>query len=475
MTGFKNLLRNPSKFRLYYLVVLFFCNVSFIQIPAYVCLVFLFFWGVYLVYYKIKHQHCFDTFRFSFWLLAFMAVNFITMLINLSEGLVYNIVILFHMSICFFIFYGIHTEKDLNPKAELYKVCKFIIYATSILGVMGFAFMIAGVKFEWYWIKFIIFENRFTGVYINPNILGFISVVSIVCCHIISKQDFLSQAKRGRISRIWLAMCLSIAMFSLLLCDSNASMMLFICYVVFILVFYTFSMSARLKKRQAFLRILALVLATMYIVGAALMVRSISQRTVANLINPKAANSQAAISIQEITGEEAITFSHKNTHIDNGRLKLIKESFNLFKMSPVFGISNGNIIEYSQKYLNGTLSLSYHNSDIHNGYMTILVSTGIIGFCLFAIFGVRFGKHIVVNLFKRQNAGSQDILPCLFAFCCGYLVYSLFEKALLYDISFMVMWFWYMIGMTSVYLNKYEPLLSSLYTTKKYRLPRHMI
>lgn len=475
MSGFKETLRNPSKFRLYYLIVLFFCNVSFIQIPAYVCLVFLFFWGLYLVYYKIKYQHCFDNFRFSLWLLAFLAVNFITMLINMSMGLVYNIIVLFHVSICFFIFYGIHTEKGLNSKAELYKICKFIIYTTSVLGAIGFILMMFGVKFEWMWIKFIIYENRFTSVYINPNILGFISVVSIVCCHIISRHDFLIQAKRGRLSRIWLAVCLSVDLFSLLLCDSNASFMLMISYVIFMLIFYTFSMSARIKKRQALLKIVAVMLAAMYVVGAAFMIRSMSQRTFSQLISPKAADSQAAINVQEMTGEEAITFTHENSNIDSGRLKLIKESFKLFQMSPVFGISNGNIIEYSQKYQNGTLSLSYHNSDIHNGYMTILVSTGVIGFCLFAIFGIRFGKSIVVNLFRRQNAGSQDILPCLFSFICSYLVYSLFEKALLYDISFMVMWFWYMIGMTSVYLNKYEPLLGSLYTLRRYRLPRHMI
>ena len=475
MSGFKNLLRNPSKFRLSYLIVLYFCNISFIQIPAYACLVFLFLWGLYLVYYKIKYQHCFDNMRFSLWLLLFLAVNFITMLLNLSEGLVYNIIMLCHISICFFVFYGIHTEKELNPKAELYKVCKFIICATTVFGAMGFIFMMSGVKFEWYWIKFTIFENRFTGVFINPNILGFISVVAIVCCHIISKQDFLAQAKRGRISRIWLALCLSVCLFSLLLCDSNASFMLFICYVIFTLVFYAFSMSAKLKKRQALMKFIALTLAAVYVIGAALMVRTISQRTFSHLINPKYAQTQAALSIQEITSGEAITFTHENTKLDSGRIKLLKESIRLFQISPVFGVSNGNIIEYSQKYLNGTLSLSYHNNDIHNGYMTILVSTGIVGFLIFSIFGLRFGKHIVVNLFRRQNAGSQDILPCLFAFCCGYLVYSLFEKALLYDISFMVMWFWYMIGMTSVYLNKYEPLVSSLYTLRRYRLPRHMI
>lgn len=475
MSGIAEKLKSPSKFRISYIIVLFFCNIAFVQIPAYVCLVFLFFWGVYLVYLKIRRERCFDRLRFGFWILAFLAINLLTMLLNLSMGLIYNIIMLLHISICFFIFYGIHTEKKLNTKAELYKVCKFIIYATTVLGAIGFALMMWKVKFEWMWIKFIIYENRYTGVYINPNILGFISVVSIVCCHLVMKPDFLIQAKRTRISRIWIAICLCVDLFSLLLCDSNASFALFICYVIFTLIFIYFSSSARMEKKQFFMKSLAVLFAAVYVISTAFMVRAICQKGFSQLVSPQSVDSQAVANINEITGGEAITFTHINKNIDSGRLKLIKESFKLFELSPIFGISNGNIVEYSQKYLDGTLSLSYHNNDIHNGYLTIIVSTGIIGFLIFAIWGLKFGKHIVFNLFKRQNAGSQDILPCLFAFCCGYLVYSLFEKALLYDVSFMVIWFWYMLGMTSVYLNKYEPLATAHYMLRKHRIPKHLI
>lgn len=473
MTGFKALLKDNSKFRASYIIVLFFCNVSFIQIPAYVCLVALFCWGTYLVYYNIRYRRCFERLRFGLWIIAFLAVNFITILINLSSNLFYNLIMFLHICICFFIFYGVHTE-EFNFKTELYKVCKFIIYATSILGIIGFIFMMCGVKFEVLWIKFIIYENRFTGVFINPNILGFISVVSIVCCHIITRQDFLAQSGQKHISGIMLTICLCVDMVSLLLCDSNASFVLFVCYIVVILVFNLFSMSVKTPKKQILMKILAASLACVYIVSAAFFTRSICQQAFSQMLSPKPISTTTAETIAT-ESTETVTFTHLNSNLDSGRIKLIKESVKLFRLSPLFGISNGNIILYSQKYLDGTLSLSYHNNDLHNGYLTILVSTGIVGFCIFAIFGLRLAKHIASNLFRRQNAHSQDILPCLFAFCCAYLVYALFEKALLYDISFMVMWFWYMIGAASVYLNKYEPLIDSRYMLQPNRLPKHMI
>lgn len=472
---FKSKLRDPSYFRVCYLIVLFFTNLSFIQIPAYILLVPMFIWGVKLVVFKIRKQECLYSMRFAFWLIAFMGLNVITMFINLTYGIFYTFLMLLHASICFFIFYGIHTETDINPKAELYKVCKFIIYATTIAAIIGFTLMMFRVKFEIGWkniflIKFIIFENRFTGVYMNPNMLGFISVVSIVCCHIVNKHDFLVQAKKPRISRIWTALCLSGNVFSLMLCDSNASFVLFVCYVIFTIVFYFFSKPARMSKKQILLKSVALLFAVIYIVGAAYLSRLVTQKTFSSLISPGAASSEEALENQE-----EITFEHANSNIDSGRMKLVKESIGLFKMSPFFGIGSGNIIYFSQKYLSGVLEFNYHHHDLHNGYLTILVSTGIIGFLLFAVFGFRFGKHTVSNLFKRQKADSQDILPCLFAFCCAYLVYSLFEKALLFDISFMVMWFWYMIGMTSVYLNKYEPMESRYYNSEKHRIPKHML
>lgn len=474
MNGFKALLKNSSKFRLSYLIVLFFCNIAFIQIPAYVCLVFLFIWGVYLAYYKIRYDHCFEGLRFGIWIIAFLSVNFITMLINISDNLLANVLMFLHINICFFVFYGIHTEKNFNAKNELYKVCKFIIYATIFFGIIGFVFMMCGVKFEFMWIKFIIYENRFTGVYINPNILGFISVVSIVCCQIITRDDFLVQAKQKRLSRIVIAVCLCVDMFSFLLCDSNASLVLFICYAAVILIFNFFSMSVSMPKKQMLLKGAAVAFAVVYIVCAAFFTRYVCQKAFTQLMSSKPVTTTTTETI-DTTGSGNMMFTHINKNIDSGRIKLIRESIELFRLSPIFGISNGNIILYSQEYLDGTMEMSYHNNDLHNGYLTILVSTGIIGFCIFAIFGLRFAKHIASNLFKRQNAHSRDILPCLFAFCCAYLAYALFEKALLYDVSFMVMWFWYMIGAVSTYLNKYEPLIESHYMLYRYRLPRHMI
>lgn len=170
-----------------------------------------------------------------------------------------------------------------------------------------------------------------------------------------------------------------------------------------------------------------------------------------------------------------VTFEHKNPNLDSGRFKLYRESIDLFKISPVFGISNGNIVFYSQEYANGTLKYTYHNNDLHNGFLTILVSTGVLGFVIFCIFGFRFAKHAAQHLFLQKNTFKNDAYPCMFAFLSAYMFYALFEKALLYDISFMVMWFWLIMGYTSCYIAKFEPMLETRYLFHQKRLRRSLL
>ncbi len=466
--NFKNM-SETSRFRISYIVALFFCYVSFLQVPAYVSLVFLFIWGIKIAYKKVVVNRCIGRLRFGFWILLFIGLNIITIIahINLNDvkyfivstGL--NVLMLLHMCICFFVFYGMHTEREVNTKEELYIVCKFIIYATSILGVIGFILLFCGFRYEsGDFIHLITYEEeRFTGVYFNPNMLGFISVVSVVCCHIVCREDFLIQAKRPPVSKIWISISLLVSMFSVLLCDSNATMILFIAYVITILVFNFFSMTANITKKQFALKFIALILACAFVAYASFAVRSICQDAFSSLLS---------------SSEEYYDFGREE-FTDSGRFKLIEESVGLFRLSPVIGISSGNIIPYSQEFVSGLMKIDYHHHDLHNGYLTLLVSTGVVGFCVFAIFGIRFAKHIAKSLFKRQNALSRDILPCLFAFCCAYLIYAFFERALLYDVSFMVVWFWYMVGCTSMYLNKYEPLKETYYTMERRRIPRHMV
>ncbi|HBM98175.1 MAG TPA: hypothetical protein DD413_01985, partial [Ruminococcus sp.] len=237
MTSLKANIKDASLFRKIYIIDLFFCYISFLQIPAYVLLVFLFIWGVYLVIHNQQKNNTFFKMRFGLWVGTFLAFSFLTMLINLSITILYSFIMLLHVIVCFFIFYGMHTEPDFNFREELYTIAKIIVYITTVANIIGIICLMLGFSFEWYWIKFTIYENRFTGVFINPNNLGFISVVALVCCHMLYKKDFMESVSQQRVSKIWIISCVCTSLFSLVLCDSNASMVLALGYVVVYVVY----------------------------------------------------------------------------------------------------------------------------------------------------------------------------------------------------------------------------------------------
>ncbi len=481
MNKIKQFFNNSANFRLSYIMTLLFCNIAYLQIPAYGILVFLFIWGVVLCFRNQRDYNTFNKMRFGIWVGAFLVSNLVAMFINLSVMIWQSVVMILHLCICFCLFYGIHTEPDAKYIKEFYKICRILVYIVTVLGGIGIILVMCGVSFESKvcpWIKFIIYENRFTGVYINPNILGFVSVVALVCCHMLYKNNFKTEAESNAVSRIWLVTCGIVSIFSLLLCDSNASLVLAIGYVIAYTVYRLFSAEHSFSKRQILQKLCALCLVGVLVVFSSFYFRIICQKGFSAVISSTSSVtsqiSKPTTPNDSLTTEEnKITFTHENKNIDSGRFKLIRESVDLFVISPVFGISNGNIVLYSMDN-DGALTFSYHKSDLHNGYLTLLVSTGIVGFGFFATFGFRFAKHIAQNLFKDKKLLGQDIFPCLFSFLCGYLVYALFEKALLYDISFMVMWFWLIMGIASTYLNKYEPMYDNEYYIYKKKLRRNI-
>lgn len=492
MTTLKEKLSDTSLFRIMYIIDLFFCMISFLQLLAYVLLVPLFIWGLRLIYVNQRRYDTFSRLRFGIWISAFLIFSLFSILINFSYTLLYSFLMFLHVLMCFCLFYGMHTEPDLNFRAELDVIAKTLVVLTTAFDLIGFFCLLFGVHFDFdfneiYFIRFPIFENRFTGVYFNPNWLGFASVVSVVCCHFLSKPTMQNVRPRRIIGRGFLLTCAVINLFALILSDSNAAFVLMLGYVIVYVAYIFFDTRAGMSPSKVFIRIVTLIMVVAVFIGSSVIFRTVFKAGFAAVTSKtnalvdvlfddeKLINEIAEGEATDKPSEQAVTFNHENTNIDSGRFRLWRESLDLFKISPIIGIANGNIVFYSEEYLNGELTFSYHNSDLHNGFLTILVSTGVLGALLFGTFGFRFAKHAAQHLFLRRKTVRDEVYPCLFAFLSAYLVYSLFERALLYDISFLVIWFWLMMGYTACYVAKYEHLIESQYLFHRKRIRRSLL
>ena len=463
MTKLKKALLSKSLFRQCYIICLFACNISYVHFLAYGVLVLLVVWGAFLtVYHEITRRTALRT-RYGFWLIALFLSSVVTMLLNLLGNLFLNFAFVLHLAICFFIFYSVHTEKQLNFRSELFNISRLIIYLTTILGVFGLALLVLGIDFEFMSVKFIIYENRFTGLFVNPNQMAFSAVVAMFCCHMMIKKDFVLLSGCRRLSRIWIGSCVAVNSISLLLSDSNGALVLIVGYAFFFVVYKMFGTESSFNFKQIFVRSLSSILAGLVIVSSIFFLRTVCQLGFAQMISVNRSISAPAGINPEDEGSPSVTFGHENTNVDSGRFTLWQQGVEMFLKHPVFGIGKGNIDGYGKQMFPNGVKFSDHYGDLapymvdfHNGYLTVLVCSGAVGFILFSIFGIRFFASTTRHVLRDERL-QQSEFPCMYSFLCAYLLYSCIEVTLLFNIMFAVLFFWLILGYTSCHLTKNLP------------------
>ena len=93
--------------------------------------------------------------------------------------------------------------------------------------------------------------------------------------------------------------------------------------------------------------------------------------------------------------------------------------------------------------------------NFHNGYITILVAWGLVGFAIFFTFAVTIAARFGKVLFKINDSQNTPF-PKLFSFLVAYSVYSLVEITILSDITFTIFIFWAVLGYALSYVLNYE-------------------
>lgn len=460
-----NLINNSSYFRISFILCLFFTNVAFLQIPAYVALVVLSIWGLYLTVRNIVKYKAYKKMEFGLWVMAFLGVNVISAFIHIKDNFLINLLFILFMCICFFVFYGVHIEPETNVKHELYALCRIFLYMVTLMQIVGIACLIMNISYHNEWIKLIIYENRYTGLFVNPNLSGFSSVVVIFMIHILTLHKFSSKNSQiPNISRIWLATGVFINVLTLFLSDSNASLVLFLGYIIVFVITKFISSRRDYNRKQLVLRFFSTMLAGLVIIVCTFFLRNICQIGVATMIKT---SNEVVVSESDVPGtiilDEDVTFEHENQNVDSGRFTLWSQAMTIWSHYPIEGIGKGNLLKYSYDFFENGLHFSdlysgdfasmfaTFTTDIHNAYITILVCSGILGFLMFFAFAFRNGVAITGFLIRAKKSLDNTIFPCLFSFIVAYLGYACFEKAILYDMSFMVIIFWFILGQITCY------------------------
>ena len=118
-----------SVFRIGYITDLFLCSVGYINIAAEVGKVFFLLWAISLIFSEYIAELKIKKICYFGWIVLFIISNIVTVLLQgYNDGIWESTLMLIHIPVIFFIFYGLHSDCDSEEHTktimfELYVIC----------------------------------------------------------------------------------------------------------------------------------------------------------------------------------------------------------------------------------------------------------------------------------------------------------------------------------------------------------------
>lgn len=451
-------LYDESAFRLLYILSLFFSSVCFIELPCQIATGIFVLWSIFILSNNLLNKKVFKSINYSGILITFIVSGLFTALIHANDNLPINLLMMYHVFICFFGFYGAYSNFNKKKlKVEMYTIFKIIVISSTVLSILGLIIALFFTKVELFGYYLGLRDNRYTGLYTNPNLSSFSSVIALVFCHYLIGKNDTNKPYKKILPNFIILLCIVSNFLALLLSDSNSSLLFLIVYMTTLLFFRLYQKDRGKKITKIFKH--SLILLIICSVGAFGMffIRDACQQGAEMLIN-NIHKTENKTDTSNVMLSDDFTEIGRGTdyEISSGRIDSLKKAMVLYNKNPLFGIGKGNIVEYGDRYL----ARGFSFTDLHNGYLTILISTGTVGLTLFMIFAFMIAIRLIKKLSELDI--NDKSFPILFSMIVAYGVFSLFERALLFDITFMVVVFWMILGYTMSFtvdtrkVNKHE-------------------
>lgn len=451
----RSIIYNISLFRITYTISLLFEIIAFPPIEMLAGWIngVTFFWGIVICLHMMFHESY--KFEIENKKIAFVFILFclFTSCVNLSNNFLMNLINTFNNYIYMFLFFGMNknTAKE-DIEKEMNFIFKFIICFSFLISLLSMY-----ISFRYKYINFMghdlgIFKDRFFGISTNPNQLGFLSVISIFSCELLNDRYMKKKFKfNSAIQKLFIIFNICI----LFLTDSNASFVLMTVYFIIRVFYENFSKYEKIRDIKFVREVIFISICMLITVSGSFLTRFACQKFMNKIVNHQN-NSLNLDNNKKIISNEFVKESHLgrgNHELSSGRLLFLKQGIKLCKIHPLIGIGRENLGYYSKLYSNGRLVFNFKHPDLHNLYLTLLVSYGIIGFSLFVIFILLILYKIAYTVFINMHTEKGRFLSKLFAIIIAYLCYVNFEVGVLSGIAFSDVLIWIYLGYAMLFVE----------------------
>ena len=397
-------------------------------------------WGVFFLIKEFFLKRDLYKNKYSVILFAFCIANGISTLLNFSDRFVYGMVTEAYVCVFLIVFFVFSLKQGRDQKTGFIKKIQWIhIILSFVFAVLALGCFALNISVTYNYngneLYLGLMDNRVWGFY-NPNTGGSICVISLV----FSYMQF--GTNRGK-SRLFLILNMIFQYLYLILTLSRSAWYIFLGVIVLYGIFHILIptllcqdyIMKKMKKIVIFLCLFVAVLISPDIIKNTVVV---IPNTIMELHNMEAEEEKiVSVSLERID-EEKIAEQDST----NGRVEIWKAGWEIFKTSPLFGVGSENIVEEGEQYLTGDRLSNLQKGGLHNSYLMILTSSGIIGFLIMAIF---FGCLVIEGfwyLFRRK----QKYVMLLVILILGMMANELMEARLVYNTSYLNIIFWILTG-----------------------------
>lgn len=405
-------------------------------------------------------------------LIVFAAGYIASSLYTFEYGFYTNLRIFLFLVMQFGVLYAFDVKQ--NPdvdKKHLTALGVYYVIGTAVLSVISFIFMAVGynkiifpqpgVEGPIYYHGFV--HGRLFGAYWDPNIAATMAALAIMF-----SLYFIIKNKTAVI-RIALVLNVALQIAYITFSDSRTGKIVLLAGVfVFTLAIF----SKKLKIKNLFLKTVA-VLALTAVCSAMTFVVPKFTKTAYNdiMVSIAAKNETPSTPVTPVPDEQkqpepenpkepvnTIDRGYDKTEdISNRRFDIWKGALDIFKASPIVGVSRANILPYVDKNMPDSYLVTNDHmrfDSMHNMLFEILASQGIIGALSFILFAAWVVLGILKNFKKLWSHNEFDLFSLIIAIAAAVCTSTLVMAEIVYVTSPISTLFWVGLGTINHYIKE---------------------
>lgn len=386
---------------------------------------------LFLIYDLFTSRYCIKT-KYNKVLLVFLGVLIVSCIVNINYGFMKNIGAVINAIVQYLLFYTLYVRLGKDGFIKFFKklfqvlipiwfVC-VIISIVQFITLQDFEYTLEGVRrcqgFS---------SQRLFGVFIDPNYAAITSLVLILGI-------FFCYKEARKPVRIFYIVS---GVMNYLYCILSLSRTGDICIIIATFILGFFLARNRFKKLVFSLAIgLASVLAIIVI----------SQVTTIGLkLLPKAYEAIFHVT-QDDPDEDVITLDRQDVeddNISNNRFSIWSCYLNALKKHMILGLSPENALKHVKAEMPDSY-VAQTNYVVHNGYLKVLVSTGVIGAAVMLFFLSLCGRDIAIRIRASKELEHEYIV--LFTILIILAVFGFFFNELFLIQNFTTLLVWPILG-----------------------------